>query len=295
MDSEGFVEDAQDLRLWPSRIELAFIQLMVEEVKQDPSLTKKKNSFTTRHWIRIDDELYSQFKFRYTFNHLKQKYHRIRKAYNTFVKLKNHTGFGWDDQRKTVMVLDDVWDQYVKALPKAKVFRKKGLDHIDLLDVLFANSQATGALARASIQGPPTSNEERDIQSAFFGVGINSNIDSIPVGDDIEGDDDPKVGGSSGNDGGRKGAHFDLALDTWTATNLAKKEFFARQNKMAEASQAEKKQYSIEACIKCLSTMDGITPDQYVKACESFRNKATRRMFKKMATNMKMHWVRKLA
>ncbi|KAF5950539.1 hypothetical protein HYC85_012532 [Camellia sinensis] len=290
MDSEGFVEDAQELRLWPSRIELAFIQLMVEEVKQDPSLTKK-NSFTTRHWTRIDDELYSQFKVRYTVNRLKQKYHRIRQAYNTFVKLKNHTGFGWDEQRKTVMAPDDVWDHYVKAHPRAKVFRKKGLDHIDLLDVLFANSQATGTLARASTQGPPTSDEERDIQSASFGVGINSNTDSIPIDDDIDGDDDPKVGGSSGNDGGRKGAHFDLALDTWTATNLAKKEFFARQNKMAEASQAEKKRNSIAACIQCLATMDEITPDQYVKACESFRDKATRKMFMQMLPNMQMHWV----
>ncbi|CAL5444856.1 unnamed protein product [Camellia sinensis] len=99
----------------------------------------------------------------------------------------------------------------------------------------------------------------------------------------------------SGNDSGRKGAHFDLALDTWTATNLAKKEFFARQNKMAEASQAEKKLNSIAACIQCLATMDEITPDQYVKACESFRDKATRKMFMQMLPNMQMHWVRKFA
>ncbi|CAL5331964.1 unnamed protein product [Camellia sinensis] len=224
-------------------------------------------------------------------------------AYNTFVKLKNHTGFGWDEQRKTIMAPDDVWDHYVKAHPGAKVFRKKGLDHIDLLDVLFANFQATGALARASTQGPPTSDEERDIQSALFGVGINSNTNSIPIDDDMDGDDDLKVGGSfdlkvggsSGNDGGRKGAHFDFALDTWTATNLAKKEFFARQNKMAEASQAEKQQNSIAACSQCLATMDEITPDQYVKACESFRNKATRKMFMLMLPNMQLHWVRKLA
>ncbi|KAI8004638.1 Nuclear poly(A) polymerase 3 [Camellia lanceoleosa] len=142
---------------------------------------------------------------------------------------------------------------------------------------------------------PPTFDEERDIQSAFFGVGINSNTDSIPVGDDIDGDDDPKVGGSSSNDGGQKGAHLDLALDTWTATNLVKKEFYMRQNKMVEASQAEKKQYAIDACMDCLATIDGITLDQYVKACNSFRNKATRRIFMKMVPNMKMHWVRKLA
>ncbi|GMP92878.1 hypothetical protein CsSME_00042938 [Camellia sinensis var. sinensis] len=233
MDSEGFVDDAQDLRLWPNKIELAFIQLMVEEVKQDP--------------FRIGDELYNQFKVRYM------------QAYNTFVKVKNHTGFSWDDQRKMVVALDNVWDQYVKAHPKAKVFRKKGLDRIDLLDVLFVNSQATGALAH----DPQPFDEEMDIQSAFFGVGINLNTDFMPVGDDIERDDDPKVGRSSGNDGGRKGAHLDLAFDTWI-------------NKIVEASQAEKKQYSIDAC------MD-------YSVCESFRDEATRIMF------MKMHWVRKLA
>ncbi|XP_028056972.1 L10-interacting MYB domain-containing protein-like [Camellia sinensis] len=201
--------------------------------------------------------------------------------------------FDWDDQRKTVVALDDVWDQYVKAHPKAKVFRKKGQDDIDLLDVLFANSQATDALAHASTQGPPTSDEERDIQSAFFGVGINSNTDSIPVVDDID-RDDSKVGESSGNDGGQKGAHLDFALDTWITTNLVKKEFYVRQNKMAEVSYAEKKQYSIDACMDCLATMDEITPDQYVKACDSFRDKATRRIFMKMVPNIKMHWVRKL-
>ncbi|CAL5422199.1 unnamed protein product [Camellia sinensis] len=91
-----FVDDAQDLRLWPSRIELAFIQMMVEEVKQDPSLTRR-NSFTRRHWSLIDDELYNQFKVRYMVNRLKQKYHCIRQTYNTFVKLKSHTRFGWDE------------------------------------------------------------------------------------------------------------------------------------------------------------------------------------------------------
>ncbi|CAL5362231.1 unnamed protein product [Camellia sinensis] len=90
----------------------------------------------------------------------------------------------------------------------------------------------------------------------------------------------------SGNDSGRKGAHFDLALDKWTAANLAKKEFFARQNKMAEASQAEKKQNSIAACIQCLATMDEITPDQYVKACESFRDCTQCEMDPRNSTNL---------
>lgn len=73
MDSEGIVDDAQELKLWPSKIELAFIQIVVEEVKQDPSLTRK-NYFTTRHWSRIDDEMYKQFKVKYTISRLKQKY-----------------------------------------------------------------------------------------------------------------------------------------------------------------------------------------------------------------------------
>ncbi|GMP94235.1 hypothetical protein CsSME_00043764 [Camellia sinensis var. sinensis] len=86
-------------------------------------------------------------------------------------------------KQKTVHTPDSIasscGENDVEAHPKAKVFRKKGLDHIDLLNVLFANSQAPGALARASTQGPSTSDEERDIQSAFFGVGINSNTDSF--------------------------------------------------------------------------------------------------------------------
>ncbi|THG04417.1 hypothetical protein TEA_029265 [Camellia sinensis var. sinensis] len=137
-------------------------------------------------------------------------------------KMKQKTGHTPDS------IASSCGENDVEAHPKAKVFKKKGLDHIDLLDVLFANSQATGSLACASTQGPPTSDEERDIQSAFFDVGINSNTGSFLVGDEIEGDDDPKVGWSCGNDGGRKGAHLDLALDAWIAMNLAKKEFYIR-------------------------------------------------------------------
>ncbi|CAL5424013.1 unnamed protein product [Camellia sinensis] len=153
---------------------------------------------------------------------------------------------------------------------------------MDLLDVLFANSQATGALACISTQGPPTSDEERDIQSAFFGVGINYTTKSFHGDDEIEGDDNPKVGRSGGNDGGRKGAHMDLALDTWTATNLAKKEFYMVRSKMSEASEADKNRYSIDACMDYLATMEGINPGQYVKPCESFRDKQTRKMFIRM-------------
>ncbi|GMP88469.1 hypothetical protein CsSME_00040446 [Camellia sinensis var. sinensis] len=153
---------------------------------------------------------------------------------------------------------------------------------MDLLDVLFANSQATGALACISTQGPPTSDEERDIQSAFFGVGINCTTKSFHADDEIEGDDNPKVGRSGGNDGGRKGAHMDLALDAWTATNLAKKEFYMVRSKMSEASEADKNRYSIDACMDYLATMEGINPGQYVKPCESFRDKQTRKMFIRM-------------
>lgn len=153
---------------------------------------------------------------------------------------------------------------------------------MDLLDVLFANSHVTGALACISTQGPPTSDEERDIQCAFFGVGIKYTTESFHVDDEIEGDDDPKVGRSGSNDGGRKGAHMDMALDTWTATNFAKKEFYMLRSKMTEASEADKNRYSIDACMDCLATMEGINFNQYVKPCESFHDKQTRKMFIRM-------------
>ncbi|KAL5709951.1 hypothetical protein ACHQM5_020572 [Ranunculus cassubicifolius] len=58
--------------------------------------------------------------------------------------LKDQSGFGWDEDRKMIVVLDDVWEGYVKSHPDAKSYRYKALTNYDDLAIIIGNANAKG-------------------------------------------------------------------------------------------------------------------------------------------------------
>ncbi|KAF9607102.1 hypothetical protein IFM89_032218 [Coptis chinensis] len=57
---------------------------------------------------------------------------------------KSEQGFGWDDNRKMIVVRDDVWENYVKSHPDAKGFRYKPLTNYDELAIIVGKNNAKG-------------------------------------------------------------------------------------------------------------------------------------------------------
>nr|XP_023896959.1 uncharacterized protein LOC112008839 [Quercus suber] len=65
-------------------------------------------------------------------------------------KLKgSETGLGWDAAKGTIATTDKWWERKLIEVPEATKFREKGLQNIDLLDVMFKDIVATGDLAWA--------------------------------------------------------------------------------------------------------------------------------------------------
>lgn len=62
------------------------------------------------------------------------------------------SGFGWDEDKKTVTASDDVWDRYMEAHPKTPNFRKKGVEHYDELQSIFTGTVANGQFSRAGME-----------------------------------------------------------------------------------------------------------------------------------------------
>ncbi|XP_062085991.1 L10-interacting MYB domain-containing protein-like [Humulus lupulus] len=102
---------------------------------------------------------------------LKSKFNRLRKAHREFSHLLEQIGMGWDPQTNTVTASDEVWDTYLKR------FRKKGLQHYEMLGEIFNNTTATGGMSYASTQLPPSSVEERQQERHFVGTGAHVDID----------------------------------------------------------------------------------------------------------------------
>ncbi|KAF9600918.1 hypothetical protein IFM89_013825, partial [Coptis chinensis] len=52
--------------------------------------------------------------------------------------------FRWDDNRKIIVVKDDVWENYVKSHPDAKGFEYKPLTNYDELAIIVGKNNAKG-------------------------------------------------------------------------------------------------------------------------------------------------------
>uniref|UniRef100_A0A2N9EEH3 Myb/SANT-like domain-containing protein n=1 Tax=Fagus sylvatica TaxID=28930 RepID=A0A2N9EEH3_FAGSY len=78
----------------------------------------------------------------------KHKWDTLKKDWITWNKLKgSETGLGWDVAKGTIVATDEWWDRKLTEVPEAAKFREKGLDNIDLLDIMFKDTTATGNLA----------------------------------------------------------------------------------------------------------------------------------------------------
>ncbi|KAI8015759.1 Uncharacterized protein LOK49_LG05G02321 [Camellia lanceoleosa] len=150
--------DNDDFKMWGTEVVKIFLEILVEEIKKEgTAISKKDRTFLPRQWQTIDDEMTKKVGKNYGPQKLKGKFARLKARYKEFVALKNHTGLGWDPITQTVTAPDGVWENYVQAHPNAKQFQTKGLEHYELMSEIFAKSFATGAFARSSCQGAPTS------------------------------------------------------------------------------------------------------------------------------------------
>ena len=68
----------------------------------------------------------------------------MKSCYNQFSELVSNSGFGWDHEKELPTAADDVWDQYIKAHPKASPYRHKRLQYYNDLKTIFAGKGATG-------------------------------------------------------------------------------------------------------------------------------------------------------
>uniref|UniRef100_A0A2N9IJD7 Myb/SANT-like domain-containing protein n=1 Tax=Fagus sylvatica TaxID=28930 RepID=A0A2N9IJD7_FAGSY len=70
------------------------------------------------------------------------------KDWVTWNKIKGiETRLGWDAAKGTIASTDEWWERKLAEVPKASKFQEKGLDNLDLLDIMFKDIAATRNLA----------------------------------------------------------------------------------------------------------------------------------------------------
>ncbi|XP_031272020.1 uncharacterized protein LOC116130405 [Pistacia vera] len=100
------------------------------------------------------DDLSSLAGRRLNVTQLASKYFHLRKVYQAWRKLFQHTGFGWDHESQTPTCPLQVWQEYIKQNPHAQQFFHKGLPHKELYEVIFEKQTTTRRYAYTSTSQP---------------------------------------------------------------------------------------------------------------------------------------------
>ena len=164
-------------------------------------------------------------------------------------------------------------------MPSVKPYRKKGLEHYEILGYIFNTTTATGQLSFSSSQVPLPSDEDREVEDNFINSGVHVNVDA-EVGDDDDDNVDQtdisnkKKGkrprrsiGSSSHRCKNKWESMDNYFDTAKEVMQARLEK-VRVKSSSESSAKSCEQFSITECMEALESLGNIDGDTFNKFME---------------------------
>lgn len=191
----------------------------------------------------------------------------------------------------------------------AAQYKKQGLEHYELLDIIFNRSTATGILQvhHASIQDPPNYADELELENEYINGAVHI---------DREGDDDvaPQIIERVTSSGKRTIEFVEKNKKKECRTNqmgdalqaraeaskarakvqLAKVERLRERSMEASSARDISYDYSIAKCVCALNRIDNVSDDVYVKAMEKFTDNAWRELFITIPLERKKAWLDRL-
>jgi hypothetical protein len=135
---------------WTNELVTTFINVILHYVAKNGNFTD--NGFKKKDWSSITSEFESATNLSYDKSSLQSKYSELKKKYNVFKKLKDQSGFGWDEEKQILTADDETWEAYIQVHSEAKAFRKATLPNLELLESLFSGKVATGSYAKSSTE-----------------------------------------------------------------------------------------------------------------------------------------------
>ncbi|BFG36997.1 hypothetical protein CerSpe_232710 [Prunus speciosa] len=121
---------------WKPPMDRFFLKLMLDQLGKG---SKTNNSFKKQAWKDMVTLFNAKFGSRYRKSFLKQLYKKLLKYYTDVRSILAIKGFYWDEKEQMIVADDDVWDNYIKALPDARLYRKKPLLNYQDLNLIYGN------------------------------------------------------------------------------------------------------------------------------------------------------------
>ena len=133
---------------WTDKQKECLLDLLLEAKKKGE--IGQDNSIKKAVWTAINTAFNNQFHVNYDKAQLQTCLQNMKKKYEAFVKIKDTSGLGWNDELGYPECDEEVWEEYIRHDKDAKEFRHKPLVHFELLDEYFSGTLATGEHASSA-------------------------------------------------------------------------------------------------------------------------------------------------
>eukprot|EP00474_Spongospora_subterranea_P004502 CRZ04960.1 hypothetical protein [Spongospora subterranea] len=138
-----------------------------EMIHQANVLGKKAQSgFKREAWDAAVKILNNRFQINYDREHVKTRSITLKRDFDTVTRIKNLSGFGWDDRRYLATAPTLVWEEYIAAHPRCKKWMTTSMPLFPLLQQLFEDVIANGEFAYSA--GARALSDQEDSISPMF-------------------------------------------------------------------------------------------------------------------------------
>ncbi|XP_076897544.1 uncharacterized protein LOC143550858 [Bidens hawaiensis] len=135
---------------WTKMMDEAFIQAMITQKDKGYKINE---SFTSKAYTNMIEELTTKLQMVITKNHLKHRLKTLKERFSQWYDMFQGTslsGFSWNYETQLIEAEDGVWDKLIASKPDAVKLKTKRVSNYNEMLELFARDRASGAHAETA-------------------------------------------------------------------------------------------------------------------------------------------------
>ncbi|KAL9354448.1 hypothetical protein Peur_052418 [Populus x canadensis] len=129
---------------WSKPMSHMLLEILAEEALKG---SKPSSTFKAESFVKVATEISQKFNVQCEPKHVDNHLKTVKKEWGIITKLKNKSGFGWDDCLKMITVSKDVYDE--EAHPNHDKYLNKKLDMYEAMAIVVGKDMATGNYAKS--------------------------------------------------------------------------------------------------------------------------------------------------
>ncbi|KAK9036079.1 hypothetical protein V6N11_078098 [Hibiscus sabdariffa] len=130
---------------WTKPMERIFLEILAEEAQKG---NKPSNSFRSVSIKRVAAAISEKFQVQCDTKHVENHLRTVKNAWKIICKIREESGFGWDDNMKMITSDNVTYDATITAHPKYSPFLNKKIDFYNEMALVVGQDMATGSFAK---------------------------------------------------------------------------------------------------------------------------------------------------